>query len=438
MVHPQLALNNKIAEVKAALDADPAALNKPAAVGLFDGRTLLMCASSRGHAELAAELLRRGADARPAGKRGETAESLARGAGHTQLADTLAQAAVKGPAPAAAAAPASTKRAREPTAAPAPAPSASSRSPGNKKARVGAAPPPSASALAQMAQLGNSAALFAALDAHPTLLNQPAVGGLFDGRTLLMCAGSRGHEALVTELLRRGADASASSKLGDTAESLARKQGHTRIADALHRALTAGATTATAGGSGGTGDGDGKRRREPEAETEASPPASKLRASAPPFVPPATSAAASGSGSGSGSASSMTVRIHVTARAESLSTGASDAYLQLIVHSVADAEHETLRSALDAAAAQQGGVRWVEPRDAGGKPMDAAGDVFTLWLEHGDTGESFDTDLNVWVTAERAQGSGEGNGEDDEADAPPSGGSGREEASSIYDILAGD
>ena len=213
MVVPmQLALNNKLREVAAALDADPGAVNVPATGGLFDGRTLLMCAASRGHVELAEELLRRGADAAIAGRRNnETAESLARGQGHEKLGDILAAAAARGPQPQKGGAPQAqtggsggggmqVKRGREDSDGPSASIGADTAGgTSNPKKHKGgtAASLPSAAALAQMAQLGNVGGLCRALDADPGAINRPAVGGLFDGRTLLMCAASRGHAALV-------------------------------------------------------------------------------------------------------------------------------------------------------------------------------------------------------------------------------------------------
>ena len=109
------AANNRIEEVCKQLDATPGDINEQATGGLFDGRTLLMCAASRGHTELVKELLSRGADATIVGKRSETAESLARAQGHMQLAESLAAAAksVQSRMPAPSVGSGSNKRSRE-------------------------------------------------------------------------------------------------------------------------------------------------------------------------------------------------------------------------------------------------------------------------------------------------------------------------------------
>lgn len=75
--------------------------------------------------------------------------------------------------------------------------------------------------------------LTAVLDCNPAALNLPHVGGIYDSRSLLMTAAARGHQPIVVELLRRGADAALCDKRGSTAASLARKQGHETIAALL-------------------------------------------------------------------------------------------------------------------------------------------------------------------------------------------------------------
>jgi hypothetical protein len=78
-----------------------------------------------------------------------------------------------------------------------------------------------------------TAAVAAHLDADASLLERPMESGLFRGRTLLHLAASRGHPALVAELLRRGADRMRADPKGQTAAALARKQGHDAIAQIL-------------------------------------------------------------------------------------------------------------------------------------------------------------------------------------------------------------
>ena len=80
---------------------------------------------------------------------------------------------------------------------------------------------------------GAVAAVEAALDADPSLLETAQVGGLFDSRRLLHCAAARGHEAVVRALLARGAETGAVDKRGATAAALAAKQGHAHVAALL-------------------------------------------------------------------------------------------------------------------------------------------------------------------------------------------------------------
>ena len=195
----QLALNGALAQLTAVLDADPQALDRPQNGGPFDSRTALMCAASRGHADVVAELLRRGANAALTDKRGTTAEALARKQNHTAVAELIVKAPAVAPAP--------TKRKSEPSLDPEAVSSSAKR---QKPAAPAPAPNPPASAastlpdgraLSQMASLGNADGLLAALDRDPSALNRTIVGGLFDGRSLLMCAASRGHAELVRALL---------------------------------------------------------------------------------------------------------------------------------------------------------------------------------------------------------------------------------------------
>ncbi len=59
------------------------------------------------------------------------------------------------------------------------------------------------------------------------------------GNTLLMFAADFGRKAIVEELLKRGADATVENTKGDTALAIARKKGHTEVAQVL---LNYGAT----------------------------------------------------------------------------------------------------------------------------------------------------------------------------------------------------
>ena len=178
-----------------------------------------MCAAAKGQIEVVKELLKRGADASIADKRGATAEALARKQNHEAVATLIATpslheagsptlhkelgfndhnywaAPLPAPAPAPAAPP------------PAPAPgkkrSASDADDDNsKRARpANATPPRDGPSLAQAAQLGNLSAVCTPRP-QSLALNTPIVGGLFDGRTILMCAASRGHKDLVVELIK--------------------------------------------------------------------------------------------------------------------------------------------------------------------------------------------------------------------------------------------
>ena len=73
-----LALNGKLAEVRACLDSDPSLIEQSQTTGLFKGKTLLHLAASRGHSTLVDELLRRGAVASVTDTKGQTAAALAR------------------------------------------------------------------------------------------------------------------------------------------------------------------------------------------------------------------------------------------------------------------------------------------------------------------------------------------------------------------------
>ena len=404
------ALSGALAPLEAALDADPSLLDRPQSGGMYDSRTLLQSAASKGHEAVVRALLARGANAAAVDKRGATAAALATSQGHTGVAALLAGVVVApapAPAPSAAATVAAPPLALAPPAAlqeasgsslasfvaslrlppavadvvsakleelgyddPAdygnlddaevsgiesdllaagvarghvgravrairaggappplqPAPSASvpvgaaaatpavggkrqrdhdetphalpaaaqpaapqaassssSSSPLNpnanpfvpkqtatpdrpdaKRQRPFAASPAgqqpastastatsatsastatsatSASAL-NHALSGALAPLEAALDADPSLLDRPQSGGMYDSRTLLQSAASKGHEAVVRALLARGANAAAVDKRGATAAALATSQGHTGVA-----ALLAGVVVAPA------------------------------------------------------------------------------------------------------------------------------------------------------------------------------------------------
>ena len=98
-----------------------------------------------------------------------------------------------------------------------------------------------------------------------------------------------------------------------------------------------------------------------------------------------------------------------------------------------DAEATSLSAALASLGAEHG-VRLTELTDALGRPLDSAVealDVFTAWMEHGDTGDAsgFDSDLQLWCTAVPLVHSIAGHTAPTEAEA---------EAASIFDILAED
>ena len=389
------ALAGSLAPLEAALDADPSLLDTPQAGGMYDSRTLLQCAASKGHEGVVAALLARGANVAAVDKRGATAAALATSQGHAGVVALLAGGAVT-PAPAPAPAPAVPVAAPPPAAAPPapsvvpaalpeasgsslasfvaalrlppavadvvsakleelgyddpadyanldaaevseierdllaagiarghvgrvvrairvgggapppqqqPAPSASapvgggaaapapapapvggkrqrdddetppappaaaqpaapaassSSSPLNPKAAaflptktatpdsgpdakrqrpVAASPagqPPASTASAlNHALAGSLAPLEAALDADPSLLDKPQAGGMYDSRTLLQCAASKGHEGVVAALLARGANVAAVDKRGATAAALATSQKHAGVAALL-------------------------------------------------------------------------------------------------------------------------------------------------------------------------------------------------------------
>ena len=125
-----------------------------------------------------------------------------------------------------------------PAAAPAPAPARNKRARDDDAPAAAAAPEASKRQKAEgdpfsHALNGRRDAVAAALDADPSLIDQTQASGLFRGKTLLHLAASRGHGAVVDELLRRGADASACDPKGQTAAALARKHGDEALAARL-------------------------------------------------------------------------------------------------------------------------------------------------------------------------------------------------------------
>ena len=99
-----------------------------------------------------------------------------------------------------------------------PAASAKLSPPPASRSRSEAAPDPFSAVLA-----GNFAALTAALEADPSLLDEPRSSGPHVSRTLLHCAAVTGHAPIVAELLRRGAKRDAQDIRGATALTLARE-----------------------------------------------------------------------------------------------------------------------------------------------------------------------------------------------------------------------
>ena len=103
----------------------------------------------------------------------------------------------------------------------------------NAPAVAPAAPAPGGISLISHALAGSLAPLEAALDADPSLLDTPQAGGMYDSRTLLQCAASKGHEGVVAALLARGANVAAVDKRGATAAALATSQKHAGVAALL-------------------------------------------------------------------------------------------------------------------------------------------------------------------------------------------------------------
>lgn len=88
--------------------------------------------------------------------------------------------------------------------------------------------------------MGRTALMYASTGHYPKtvelLLSKGADPNLVDndeGFTALMFAGAEGNIKVVSLLLEHGADPSLKDKDGDTAESFARKNGHTEVADLI-------------------------------------------------------------------------------------------------------------------------------------------------------------------------------------------------------------
>lgn len=298
------ALRGDMSTLREALDKDDTLIDRGQAGGLFDSRTLLMCAASKGHLDLVRELLRRGARRDIKDKRGQSAAALAQKQGHDSVSSLIeahsptcawtesGSADQQKQGVGVSAASSQSKRARD-AAQPSLTESAtcssersgpsekrgceeSAGSSQSKRARDSARPslatqpglhlksatqvvserPGSSSKrgreestaaepvqkrahidtvsrLVQLALNNSMDELLACVDADPSLLDRAQEGGMFDSRTLLMCAASRGHEQLVRRLLGRGADASRVDKRGSTALALARRQGHGQVADTI-------------------------------------------------------------------------------------------------------------------------------------------------------------------------------------------------------------
>eukprot|EP00965_Chrysotila_dentata_P208495 6184720-Pleurochrysis_carterae.AAC.4 len=244
----------------AALSADPKQSNALKKGGLFDGRTPLHCAASRGHGDAVSALLARGADMKLIDKRGCTAAQLASKQGFEQIALAIERSDGSHKQDVASSAPSgaeevthaeviaasscgqgatqaaeqprqqrATKRARELPVDLGTEISASQ--PLAKRANIVT----DAARLCRYAVNGNADELFSCLSADPSLIDIAQVGGLFDGRNPLHCAAARGHADIVAGLLQLCADPSIADKRGCTALMLAQKQGHAAIAVMLER-----------------------------------------------------------------------------------------------------------------------------------------------------------------------------------------------------------
>ncbi|KAL1522468.1 hypothetical protein AB1Y20_017456 [Prymnesium parvum] len=289
----QLCLNGRGDDLAAALDADPTLLDRPQQGGLYDSRTLLHCAASKGHALVVQMLLSRGAQREAVDKRGQTALALAQKLGHHEIEQLLlgAQDAGRAEAPRRAEDGEGEQRSRandrmgaekrgraeeEEEEAPekqrriagsmethttAPLPVSEPRplaregtgkrrlsplsdhatdSPAAKRATGSIAHefPPGMDPF-QLCLNGKTAELAVMLDVDPGLVHRTQEGGLYDSRTLLHCAAAKGRAELVALLLERGADPAAVEKRGHTAASLARKLGHISVVQLLERGAPA-------------------------------------------------------------------------------------------------------------------------------------------------------------------------------------------------------
>ena len=394
----RLAHGNLATELSAALDAAPAALNAPIVGGLYDSRSLLMCAASKGHEEVVRLLVGRGANLSHADKRGATAATLARKQGHGAVADFLEDTSRHVLAVSAAA---STAPAEE----------------GSERQQAGT-PTAAPAQLLQLVLHGQAAELARALDAAPAALDAPIEGGLYDSRSLLMCAAAKGHEEVVRLLVGRGANLSHADKRGATAATLATKQGYGTIAGILSGARSGGAKKRAREEDAEQGSSSGDEHR-PRGVAPA--PASSLAAPAPApapaapssladeltklqsllvagvltqgefeaakgrllGVPPAAAAPPPATAATPPSAGDVTVVLHLGEETWTRRLDAATRLDQALVLLSADAA-APLAPAL--------------PRDARGENIsDPSSRVDEVWLEHGETADgSFDDDLHVW------------------------------------------
>ena len=119
----------------------------------------------------------------------------------------------------------------------------------------------------------------------------------------------------------------------------------------------------------------------------------------------------------------------------------------MLLENVADAEGTSLAIALERLG-ERYGVVLSAPVDALGRSVDAATDVFSAWLEHGETAGGFDTDLVLVCDAaplgpkagvQPASNAVAADAEDGDANLAEQGPSTEpqpaQEASSIYDLL---
>ena len=233
---------------------------------------------------------------------------------------------------------------------------------------------------------GDVAAVSAALDADLGLLDRPHVGGMFDSRTLLQCAASRGHAELVAMLVRRGAALGAVDKRGNTAESLAQKQGHAHVVSILRDPAQADAVAptpaevahgrsplaASAEGAAHAADSPGKRKRDGDDAA-----AERKRAD--------TAAAAADTAA---EVNEVTVELHVRG-------AGTHSYV------AADGESITLHDLLAKLRKRHSLGPLTDVVDARGRPLESSSDVYSLWLEHSDSadGEGFETELHVHAVA---------------------------------------